>query len=126
MRAMSIYPALTYRDVRAAIAWLEGAFGLQRHSVEEGGNDQVDHATVKHGDGMVMIESERPEDLHGSHTGKGWIYMVVDDADAHHQRAKAAGAEVLGEPHDYGAGFRGYSARDIEGNLWSFGTERPA
>ena len=123
---MSIYPALTYRDVRAAIAWLEGAFGLQRHSVEVGDDDRVDHAIVKHGDGMVMIESERPQDLHGSHTGKGWIYMVVDDADAHHERARVAGAEILGEPHDYGAGARGYSARDIEGNLWSFGTERPA
>lgn len=39
--------------------------------------------------------------------------------------AKAAGAEVLGEPHDAMGGMRGYSARDLEGNLWSFGTDRP-
>jgi hypothetical protein len=39
---------------------------------------------------------------------------------------RAAGAEVLGEPHDaMGGAQRGYSARDLEGNLWSFGTARP-
>src|SRR5258708_19692423 len=122
MRAMSIHPALTYRDVRAAIAWLEGAFGLQRHSVEEGGNDQVDHATVKHGDGMVMIESERPEDLHGSHSGKGWIYMVVDDADAHHQRAKAAAPHVLSDPPDYGPAFPGSPPRHPQPTPRTFAT----
>jgi uncharacterized glyoxalase superfamily protein PhnB len=116
---VSIYAALTYRDVPAAIAWLELAFGLEGHLEAAGG------AILRYGDGMVMVETERPEDLHGSHTGKAWIYLVVDDADRHYERSKAAGAEVLGEPHDYGAGFRGYSARDIEGNLWSFGTERP-
>ncbi|MGI8594553.1 MAG: VOC family protein [Solirubrobacteraceae bacterium] len=43
-----------------------------------------------------------------------------------YERAKAAGAEVLGEPHDaFGGSQRGYSARDPEGNLWSFGTSRP-
>jgi uncharacterized glyoxalase superfamily protein PhnB len=115
---MSIYPAVTYRDVRAAFAWLESAFGLE-------GRFEDGRAILKYGDGLVMVESERPDELHGSHTGKAWIYMVIDDADSHHVRSKAAGAEVLGERHDYGAGFRGYSARDLEGNLWSFGTERP-
>jgi uncharacterized glyoxalase superfamily protein PhnB len=46
--------------------------------------------------------------------------------DAHYDRAKATGAEVLGEPHDAMGGHqRGYSARDLEGNLWSFGTSKP-
>lgn len=121
---MSLYAALTYRDITAAIAWLETAFGLERDFVDEGDDGQVHHAAVKHGGGMVLIECERPEDLHGSHTGKGWIYMVVVDADRHYERAKAAGAEVLGVPHGE-SGFRGYSARDLEGNLWSFGNEQP-
>jgi uncharacterized glyoxalase superfamily protein PhnB len=75
---------------------------------------------------MVLVESERPEELHGSHTGRGWIYVTVDDPDAHYQRAKAASVEVLNEPHGaMNGGQRGYSARDLEGNLWSFGTVRP-
>ncbi len=74
---------------------------------------------------MVLIESERPEDLHGSHSGRGWAYVAVDDVDGHYERAKAAGVEVLGEPHDAMEGAqRGYSARDLEGNLWTFGTAR--
>ena len=32
--------------------------------------------------------------LHGEHAGTGWIYVAVDDPDAHYYRAKAAGAEV--------------------------------
>jgi hypothetical protein len=64
-----------------------------------------------------------PEELHGSHLGQGWVYVTVADPAAHYARAKAAGVEVLGEPHDVMEGtMRGYSARDLEGNLWSFGT----
>jgi hypothetical protein len=67
-----------------------------------------------------------PEDLHGSHTGLAWVYVAVDDPDAHYERAKAAGVDVLNEPHDaLGGTQRGYSARDLEGNLWSFGTAGP-
>lgn len=52
--------------------------------------------------------------------------VIFDDPDAHDESAKAAGTEVLGEPHDATGGRqRGYSARDPEGNLWLFGTSRP-
>jgi uncharacterized glyoxalase superfamily protein PhnB len=54
------------------------------------------------------------------------VSVALDDPDAHCARAKAAGVEVLGEPHDaMGGTMRGYSARDLEGNLWSFGSDRP-
>ena len=51
---------------------------------------------------------------------------MVDDPDAHYQRAKAAGAEIVRELEDQDYGSRDYSARDPEGNLWSFGTYNPA
>ncbi len=111
-----MYPSLTYRDVGAALAWLEEAFGFEGHVLDDVG------AMVTYGGRVALLQLERPEDLHGSHTGQGWVYVVIDDADAHYQRAKDAGADLHGEPHDYGAGDRGYSARDLEGNLWSFGT----
>jgi uncharacterized glyoxalase superfamily protein PhnB len=66
-----------------------------------------------------------PTKLHGPHAGRGWIYVAVTDADAHYRQAAAAGASVHGEPHDFGDGFRGYSATDLEGNLWTFGTAQP-
>ena len=37
---------------------------------------------------MVLTVSERPAELHGSHTGKGWVYVAIDDIDAHCQQAK--------------------------------------
>ena len=74
---------------------------------------------------MVLIEPERPEELHGSHTGKGWVYVAVDDIDAHYEQARRAGADALNEPHEGPGGMRGYSAHDLEGNVWTFGTARP-
>jgi uncharacterized glyoxalase superfamily protein PhnB len=57
--------------------------------------------------------------------GSGAVYVVVDDPDAHHDRAVAAGAEVVRPLADLDYGSRDYAARDPEGNLWSFGTYRP-
>jgi uncharacterized glyoxalase superfamily protein PhnB len=54
------------------------------------------------------------------------VYLVVDDPDAHHERAKKAGAEIVRGLRDEDYGSRGYTARDPEGNLWSFGTYRPS
>jgi uncharacterized glyoxalase superfamily protein PhnB len=123
---VDVYPTLTYRDVRAALDWLANAFGLEPRVFDGGSEDEVHHAALMHGEGMVLVESERPEDLHGSHSGQGWVYVAVEDVDGHYERAKAAGVRVLNEPHDAIEGAqRGYSARDLEGNLWTFGTARP-
>jgi uncharacterized glyoxalase superfamily protein PhnB len=50
---------------------------------------------------------------------------VTDDPDALHQRAVAAGAPIVRELSDTDYGSREFAARDLEGNLWSFGTYRP-
>ncbi len=48
-----------------------------------------------------------------------------DDPAAVVARAREAGAEIVRELEDQDYGSRDYSARDFEGNLWSFGTYRP-
>jgi uncharacterized glyoxalase superfamily protein PhnB len=124
---MDVYPSLTYRDVKAGLEYLQAAFGFEALIFDTGDDDRIRAAAVRHGQGMVMVQPELPADLHGNHAGQGWVYVVVTDPDAHYERAKAAGAEVLGEPHDaFDGRQRGYSARDPEGNLWSFGTYRPS
>jgi uncharacterized glyoxalase superfamily protein PhnB len=116
---MSVHPSLTYRDVAAATEFLERAFGLKAEHTPGG-------TALRYGSGVVLIQSERPEDLHGEHAGKAWVYVVVEDPEAHYEHARAEGAEVLGEVHDaFDGAQRGYSARDPEGNLWSFGTAAP-
>jgi uncharacterized glyoxalase superfamily protein PhnB len=53
------------------------------------------------------------------------IYAVVADPDEHCACARAAGADIVRELVDQPYGSRESSARDLEGNLWSFGTYDP-
>ena len=53
------------------------------------------------------------------------VYVIVDEIDAHYERASRRGAEVLRALQDTDYGSREYMARDPEGNIWSFGTYRP-
>jgi uncharacterized glyoxalase superfamily protein PhnB len=126
---MDVYPALTYRDVEAALALLSEAFGMTISDVgrdEFGGIRAASAASAVSGIGRVLVQPDLPAELHGTHLGHGWVYVAVADPDAHFERARAAGARVLGEPHDaFDGAMGGYSARDLEGNLWSFGTDRP-
>ena len=50
-------------------------------------------------------------------------YVVTDDPDGLHARAWL-GAEIVAGLHDTDYGSRDFSARDPEGNRWSFGTYR--
>jgi uncharacterized glyoxalase superfamily protein PhnB len=120
----SVVPSLRYNDARRAVEWLQEAFGFEPQTVVDGEGDTIVHAELTYGDGMVMLGTQR-DDSYGSHVGQAWLYVVVEDADAHYARAKAAGAEIVRELEDQDYGSRDYSARDFEGNLWSFGTYRP-
>ena len=122
----NVYPLLQYRDARAAIDWLERAFGLERDEVTEGPDGAIVHAELRCGDGIVMLTGAGGDSPFGDHAGQGWLYVAVPDADAHHARAVAAGAEIVSPLADQPYGSRDYSARDPEGNLWSFGTYAPA
>ena len=124
----NIYPSLRYKDASAAIDWLCRAFGFERKAVYEGEKGIVEHAELSYQGGLIMLGSERPSDLKngfGLRGGQGWLYVVVDDPDAHYERAKGAGAEIIRELGNQDYGSRDYSARDPEGNIWSFGTYNP-
>jgi uncharacterized glyoxalase superfamily protein PhnB len=120
----SVTPVLRYRDPRRAVDFLVAAFDFTAGQVYDGDDGGVEHAELSSGDGMVMIGPER-SDSFGGRAGNGWTYVVVEDADAHCSRARSAGAEIVREPEDQDYGSRDYTARDFEGNLWSFGTYRP-
>ena len=120
----SICPSLRYRDAARAIDFIVEAFGFEKGMVVEGEDGTIAHAQLSYGDGMVMLGTQR-DDSYGEHVGQGWMYVAVEDADAHYARAKAAGAEIVRELEDQDYGSRDYSARDFEGNLWSFGTYHP-
>ena len=121
----SLFPLLQYRDPRAAVEFLELAFGFAPLRVDETPAGDVAHAEVRVGDDVLMLSGARPDGPFGDHTGQGWCYVVLADPDAHHDRAVAAGAEVVYPLTDQPYGSRDYAARDPEGNLWSFGTYAP-
>ncbi|MFE0177004.1 VOC family protein [Streptomyces sp. NPDC059002] len=124
----SIFPTLLYADAKAAIQQLTEAFGFTEASVYEGEDGSVMHAELTYGNGAVMLGSQGRGGLFDrtmKDAGPCGVYVVVDDVDAHHQRAKEHGAEILMPPTDQDYGSRDYMARDTEGNVWSFGTYAP-
>lgn len=125
---MSIHPTFHYRDARAAMDFLERAFGFERKAVYDGDDGSVQHAELRLGDGLIMLgdKADTPFAKIAPPPGSGSVYVAVDDVDALHERAKAAGAEIVIGPLDTDYGSRDFTARDPEGNLWSFGTYRPA
>ena len=76
---------------------------------------------------MFGTEPVGGDERFGVRAGLGWSYVVVpaEDIVALHDRAVAAGAEVVMELTDTDYGSRDFSVRDPEGNLWSFGTYQP-
>ena len=126
----TMYPSVVYDDAPTAIDWLCRAFGFTRHSVVPGPNNTIAHAELSVGSAMIMLGSssiepsrKSPKSL-GANTGG--IYIVVDDVDAHADRARAAGAVIVRAPKDEDYGGRLYTCRDPEGHDWSFGTYLPA
>ncbi len=125
-RHPNIFPCVKYRNAPAAIEWLGRAFGFAPNLVVPGDGDGVAHAELRQGAGMIMCGSEAaPDPANPWSTEPFGVYVRVDDVDAHHARAVAAGAAIVRPPADTPYGAREYSARDLEGRLWSFGTYDP-
>jgi uncharacterized glyoxalase superfamily protein PhnB len=121
-KPQTITPYLLYEDVAAALEWLERAFGFKetlRFTAPEG---YVNHAEAWLGDAAIYLgdpgdDYKSPKRLRAVTIG---LYVLVDDVDAHYERAKAAGAEILAEPEDQEYGDRRYTALDPEGHRWFF------
>jgi uncharacterized glyoxalase superfamily protein PhnB len=127
-----IFPFLRYEDAPAAFEWLARAFGFEKQMLVPGPDGTIAHAQLRYGGSLIMIGSitdtddamnlKSPTALRGVTQG---IYVHVNDAAAHHDRAKAAGAEIIMELEDTEYGSSEYMARDLEGHVWSFGTYAP-
>ncbi|MET0190135.1 MAG: VOC family protein [Pseudonocardia sediminis] len=126
---MSIHPTLRYDDPRAAITYLTGTLGFRELHVYTDDDGGVAHAELAWDDGddtgIVMLggRSDPPGPFD---TGKAVIYLTVSDPDALHDKAVAAGANVVMELTDQDYGSREFAVADPEDNRWSFGTYRPA
>jgi uncharacterized glyoxalase superfamily protein PhnB len=120
-----VWHCLRARDARALIRFLVDAFGFEQ-VVVYGEGEGVDHAQLNWPlGGGIMLGSVRDDEVGSFPTpGSAAAYVVTDDPDRVHQQAVRAGALITSEPHNTEYGSRDFSARDPEGNLWSFGTYR--
>jgi len=105
-----VMPVLVYPDVRAAVAWLGDAFGaVERLRIGE------HRAQLALGNGH-FVATDGPAD----HPARSLVLVRVADVDAHHRRAREAGARIVTAPADHVYGERQYTAEDLAGHRWTF------
>ncbi|GAB2643222.1 VOC family protein [Nocardia goodfellowii] len=124
-----VWPCLALNDARGTAAFLVKAFGFEEAALYAREDDPsiVEHGELRWplGGGIMFGSTGRDDSPFGSRTpGNDNIYVVCDDPDVLFERATAAGADVVRGLRDEDYGSRGFSVRDPEGNLWSFGTYR--
>jgi uncharacterized glyoxalase superfamily protein PhnB len=129
-----IIPCLTYRDAHRAIDWLCATFGFEKLAVHEADDGSIAHADLSFGSGIVMLSSVKKDTEFGrwllqpdEAAGRGTqtIYVVTEHVDEIHRRVQSSGAEILMKLEEKDYGGSGFSCRDLEGHIWSFGTFDP-
>ena len=122
----NLISALCYKDAKAAIKWLEAAFGFELFMLIEDEAGNLGHSEMRFGNAAIMVGNEwssdhaSPANLGGKNTQTVHIHLETD-IDAHCERARKAGAEILMEPESQFYGDRTYRCRDPEGHIWTIG-----
>src|SRR5690242_3688914 len=110
----TVTPVLYYRDVRAAVAWLETAFGFgERVRIGE-----AHRAQLRVGDDGAVVVAELVGESTPTAAATHLIKIRVPDVDAAFARARAAGAQVLRELQTFQYGERSGTVADPEGHRW--------
>jgi uncharacterized glyoxalase superfamily protein PhnB len=130
---------LAYEDAAAAIDWLAAAFGFRERTGQRvtDADGTVIHAEIEHDGAIVMLSTPNSyyqcprRHRETCEAARRWqdnpwvvdgLFVLVDDVDAHHARAAAAGAVVIRPLADAApTGMRLYTAEDLEGHRWMFG-----
>jgi uncharacterized glyoxalase superfamily protein PhnB len=124
-RRPTVVPQLPYEDIRAALSFLERAFGFREVATSRmvSADGRILHSYVEVGNSMIGIGSQG---AHGAVSPKTagsasqYISVYIEDIDAHYERALAAGARIDRGPHNHAREYRVYEALDLEGHRWRF------
>ena len=112
----TVTPVLVYPDVRAAVAWLEAAFGFEER-VRIG---EAHRAQMRVGsDAAVVVADVGSERV--APGGPGYTHLIkvrVPDVDAAFARARAQGARVVEELTTWEYGERSGVVEDLGGHRW--------
>ncbi len=105
-----VIPILIYPDPAAAAKWLQKAFGFTVHL--RIANHRIQ---MRAGEGCFTIAEGNAVPNHSC-----IVQVRIEDALAHCERARHAGARILTEPTDHIYGERQYNAEDFYGHKWDF------
>jgi len=130
----TIAAMIDYEDSPAAMDWLCRAFGFEERAQLLEPDGWLSHGELTYSSERILLASPSPEyrsprsrraqDEREQRLAElPWvidgILVYVEDADAHHAQALAAGATILSAPSDEGVG-RPYRTEDLEGHRWMF------
>ena len=118
----TVSPYLLYEDAPRVVKYLKAAFGFEERLSQIGGAGRTHTELVLGEDGLVMLGQagegfSSPRSL-GVYP-PALVHVYVNDVDALHERAKAAGAEVTNLELSP-VGDRRFTATDPEGQVWVF------
>jgi uncharacterized glyoxalase superfamily protein PhnB len=121
-----VIPLLACSDIAAEHDFLVGVLGFESAGMERTPEGAVVHAEVRAGSRRIWLHRAdeasglNPPRLSGS--AGGGIVVHVGDVDAHFERVRANGADILYQPRDEDYGQREYGLRDPEGHQWWIAT----
>jgi uncharacterized glyoxalase superfamily protein PhnB len=118
----TVLPHIMYADPAEALAWLSRTFGFAEHYRygDEGG--QPSGAQMHLGDAWIMLERVRGATPKELGYGTQSLTVLVEDVDAHFERTRSAGANIVEELHETVYGERQYGVEDLDGHHWLFST----
>jgi uncharacterized glyoxalase superfamily protein PhnB len=117
-----ITPYLLYEDGEAAIEFLTRAFGFREVERATGAAGGL-HAELELPQAGARLYLGQPVSGYRNPAAVGrtsLVHVIVEDVEAHHDRARAAGATITEELVDLPFGHRRYTCRDPQGHEWSF------
>ena len=122
-----IWAAAFYVDALAGIRQLVDVFGFEEQIVVVGDDGTtVHHSQLRWPEGgIVQVGTYDEANPHARPPGMQGLYIVTADPWSVWERCQAAGLEVMNEPYtpDYDdPNGMGFTVRDRERNIWSFGT----
>ena len=110
----SVTPYFTVSDADRLLAFLVSVFGGSVIKENRYENGRVQHARVRIGDSIVMLNEGT--DTYPANVSQ--MHLYVEDADATYETALRCGATPLMEPNDRPHGDRMAGIEDPCGNIW--------
>lgn len=121
-----IWAGVFYDDALAAIRFLVDVFGFEEQLVVTGADGRtVVHSQLRWPEGgIVQVGTADPSNEFTHPPGDQALYVVTANPAAVWERCQQAGLEVVRPPEspDHDPDGMGFSVRDREHNIWSFGT----